>query len=98
MNTRAKVYMAVWKYTQNHDGRSPSIEEIRKAVGLASTNTVLLHIKSLVKSGDLGQISTKKGSTRNLTVPGAVYQNPIPPRWVMEQLIDEVDDGRWQIS
>jgi SOS-response transcriptional repressor LexA len=45
------VVLAILDYQLEHDGRSPSIRELRDALGLASTNTISEHLCNLEKKG-----------------------------------------------
>lgn len=78
--TTAAVLDAIVTFKREHGGDSPTRREIATAVGLASTNTVQLHIGTLV---DLGLIEVAENRPRCIRVAGA--------RWVYDEARSAVD-------
>jgi SOS-response transcriptional repressor LexA len=69
---RERVFEFVTEYKQANDGEFPTIREIADGVGLASTNTVAMHIDQLIKTGRFS-VRYKKGGTRMILVNGGQW-------------------------
>ena len=60
---QAKLYRAIWE--RRHDPVSPTIEELRKAVGLASKSTVWKSLQTLNDDGWICIERSGRGKKRN---------------------------------
>lgn len=76
----AKILKYIYKYTEENNGISPTVREIMKYVGAASTNTINYQLDKLEKSGEIVRINT--GKSRRISIPGCIYRNPPLPEWV----------------
>lgn len=85
MKTETKVYLAIYRYLDEHNGQSPSMREIRALSGLGSTNTVSFHVNELAKRGLV--LYEGDRSARSISLPGSTYANPLPPREIIEDLL-----------
>lgn len=52
LRTRERILKAIKEYISSH-GYAPSIREIAKIAGVKSTSTVHIHLKELMKSGEI---------------------------------------------
>ncbi len=74
MTRRERVYRFIVDYKREHDGVAPSVREIRNSVGLASTSTVIRHLRMLEKAGRI--ILNNYGASRSIQIPGALWLAP----------------------
>lgn len=67
--TRQKILGFIISYIEQH-GYPPCTREICEGTGLASTNTVNVHIKKMLANGMLETDSDIPGTPRAIRVPG----------------------------
>lgn len=67
-NTRKWIYEFIKKYINQH-GYPPCVREITLGVGLKSTSTVHMHLKSLIKDGYI-ETDAEVGTPRAIRIPG----------------------------
>lgn len=74
-NTRDRIYKYLKEYIEEN-GKSPSIEEIRKHLMLAGTGTIYNHIERLEKDGlvEIGRVRNMKKFSK-ITVKEAKMRN-----------------------
>lgn len=82
--TRAAILKFVYTYMRNSGGRAPTVRDICRGTGIASTNTVSVHLRELADGGDLVLGSFKE--PRGITIPGSEFIVPDLPEWVSEAL------------
>lgn len=74
---KVKVYDFIVEFKKNHDGNSPSIREIGRAVGITSTSVTNYYLESLA---GMEIIKLKKqGSSRMISVSGGSWTPPAAP-------------------
>jgi len=66
-----EIYEYVCDYKRKHNGISPSVRDIRTAVGVASTSTVNYHLRVLEAQG---RIRMPYGVVRGIEIPGSVWR------------------------
>jgi len=72
LDKTTEIFDFIVEYKRQHQGRSPTIREMGVGTGLSSTNTVLHHVRKLVKQHRI-VLDNAKGGARNIVIPGAVW-------------------------
>lgn len=70
--TERKFLDAIIAYKLEHDGNSPSFQELADAVGYATTSVVHYHIHSLEAKG----VILRSMAQRTIVIPGATWTPP----------------------
>ncbi len=73
--TRQRIYRFIVEYMTAHAGLPPTVREIGKGVGLASHNTVFIHLSELADENKIAFYS-EFSQARNYYLPGSVWTPP----------------------
>lgn len=66
--TAKRIFDFIVTFKRTHDGNSPTVDEIGQGVGLASKNTVWVHLRNLEHKG---MIERGRGSRMISVIGGA---------------------------
>ncbi len=70
------VYNFIVAFKQNHDGVSPTVQEIQEACQIPSTSQVRPVLNSLVLLGMI-EVNYSRGKSRMISIPGARWVPPL---------------------
>jgi SOS-response transcriptional repressor LexA len=71
MGTDDEVLQYIIEYKAGHDGNSPSIREIKEAMGMSSSSVVVYYLNKLIRQERITRIA---GSARSICVKGGRWQ------------------------
>ncbi len=72
---RRAVYDFIVAYKRAHDGNSPSIRDIMRGCGYATTSAVGFHLNALERAG---LIRMRRFTGRTIEIVGGAWQPPSP--------------------
>jgi len=79
-DTKFKVLFAI-QALRGTSRMSPTVEEVRRKVGVSSRSTIQFHINDLVREGYLSQVPGKKRTLRTTTkgdmLVGIIIENDV---------------------
>ena len=94
-NVRKDILYFIINYIDNHDGRSPTLREIGKAVGIESLGHISYHLKRLEETYHIERDHHKSRSIKVLkNWNGSSFTNPVaiaagPKRTIMSAILKE---------